>query len=90
MSVTVTLSADPAPPFVIVSTKLTDVPDVTGFGVAVKATARSGSALFSALTDSLGRYRLALLPLGAYTVTVGTTSKTAVLTSAQPVTVNFP
>jgi hypothetical protein len=67
------------------------VGDGTGGVVPGALVQVSGPVARSAVTDSSGNYRVPTLPLGAYTVTVGSTSKTATLTSAQPnVTVNFP
>jgi len=66
------------------------VRDATGAplpGVTVQA---AGPATRSTTTNSSGNYSVTSLPLGTYNVTVFSTTKTATLTSAQPVIVNFP
>ena len=60
-------------------------------GALVQVRNASGVLVNSTTTDVQGRYQVLGLVLGSYTVTVGSTSKPATLTSAQPnVTVNFP
>ena len=66
------------------------VRDATGGALPNAQVQVAGPVVRSTLTNSQGLYSVTGLPLGTYTVTVGSTQKTATLTSAQPVTVNFP